>query len=237
MKFGLLKSKIEKQLLESYTTGEFKSEMKYFKKLVLENKSISKLFYLYDELSSNKGMSDSIVNDYINECVTIYENTVNKISKSHIDNLNFWVQGTQSENLYESVDNLFANDILSIENKIKSRKTISESLKRPAEVQKETIQLPISTMVNLANNTINNYIQNLNESDRQELIKFLSMDDSDLEKNYSVVKEEVIGKLQTIQKECDIETSNRIDETIIKIQSEKFDKLSYFRLKGLKESL
>ncbi len=41
MKFGLLKSKIEKNLLESYSKGEFKTEMKYFKKLVLENKNIA----------------------------------------------------------------------------------------------------------------------------------------------------------------------------------------------------
>jgi hypothetical protein len=38
MKFGQLKSKIEKHLIDAYSKGEFKTEMKYFKKLVLENK-------------------------------------------------------------------------------------------------------------------------------------------------------------------------------------------------------
>jgi hypothetical protein len=70
--------------------------MKFFKKLVLENKNIGKLFYLYDELNSNKGMKDSIVSDYINECITIYENTINKISKSQLDNLKHWVFETEA---------------------------------------------------------------------------------------------------------------------------------------------
>ena len=237
MKFGLLKSKIEKHLLESYSKGTFKTEMKYFKKLVLENKKISKLFYLYDELVSNKGMSDSIVNDYINECVTIYENNINKINKSEFENLNYWVGGQDTENKYETIDDLFSSNILTLENKIKSRKIISESLKKSPKQEKETIQLPISSMVNLANKTINNYIESLNESDKQELVKFLSMDESNMEKDYLVVKEDVVKKLSVIKEDSDKETSNKIDETIQKIQSEKFDKLSYFRLISLKDSL
>jgi hypothetical protein len=237
MKFGLLKSKIEKHLIESYSNGEFKTEMKYFKKLVLENKNISKLFYLYDELNSNKGINSSLVNDYINECITIYENTINKVDKNRLENLKYWVEEVDSENLYESIDNLFTTDILNIENKVKSRKLVSETLTKKPKEQKEPIQLPISSMVNLANKTIKNYIENLNESDKQELVKFLSLDESNMEKDYKVIKEEVISKLESIKKDSDVETTEKILETINKIQSEKFDKLSYFRLKGLKESL
>jgi hypothetical protein len=237
MKFGLLKSKIEKQLIESYSNGMFKSEMKYFKKLVLENKNIGRLFYLYDELNSNKGMDSSIVNDYINECITIYENTINKVKKSQLENLNDWVYGTESDNNYEVIDNLFTTNILNIENKILSRKQITESLQKTPKLKKDPIKLPISTMVNLANKTINNYIENLNESDKQELIKFLSNDKKEMEKKFDVVKEEVLTKLKTIKEDCDKETSTKIEETINKIQLEKFDKLTFFRLKGLKESL
>ena len=81
-KFGLLKSKIEKLMLESYSDKTFKEELKNFKKYILEDKNISKLFYLYDELNSNKGLNESVVDDYIHECITIYENTVNKIKDS-----------------------------------------------------------------------------------------------------------------------------------------------------------
>ena len=47
MKFGIIKSKIENVLLESYKNNTFKDEVKNFKKLVLENKNVSKLYYLY----------------------------------------------------------------------------------------------------------------------------------------------------------------------------------------------
>ena len=87
IKFGILKSKVENVLLESYKNDTFKTEIQNFKKLVLENKNINKIFFLYDDLSSDKGLNESVINDYINECVTIYENTINKIKQSDIDNL------------------------------------------------------------------------------------------------------------------------------------------------------
>ena len=83
--FGLLKTKIENVLLESYANDTFKNELKTFKKLVIENKNISKLFYLYDELSSPKSLNESYCNEYINECIKIYENTVNKIKLRYIN--------------------------------------------------------------------------------------------------------------------------------------------------------
>ena len=51
-KFGILKSKIENVLLESYKNDTFKDELKTFKKLVLENKNVSKRpkkFFLDDD--------------------------------------------------------------------------------------------------------------------------------------------------------------------------------------------
>ena len=53
MKFGILKSKIEKVLLESYSNNTFKNELKNFKTNVLDKKNIAKIFYLYDEFFLN----------------------------------------------------------------------------------------------------------------------------------------------------------------------------------------
>ena len=60
MKFGILKSKIETLLSESYSKKTFKQELSNFKKYVLENKNISKLYYLYDDLTSNKGINETL---------------------------------------------------------------------------------------------------------------------------------------------------------------------------------
>ena len=237
IKFGILKSKIEKVLLESYSNDTFKDELKNFKKLVLENKNISKIFYLYDELSSKKGLNENTVNDYIHECITMYENSINKIKSSELNNLKTWVGNVKSDNLYETVDGLFSTDVLTIESKIKSKKLIKESLMVPKPINKEIIQLPLTTMVSVANKTISSYINGLNESEKKDLMKFLSTDDSVLKENFETIKGEVIVKLKTLQEGSDIGTLNTITETIEKVESEKYDKLSYFKLKNLKETL
>jgi hypothetical protein len=237
IKFGILKSKIEKVLLESYSNNTFKDELKNFKKLVLENKNISKIFYLYDELSSKKGLNENTVNDYIHECITMYENSINKIKSSDLNNLKSWVNNVKSKNLYETVDGLFSTDVLTIESKIKSKKLIKESLMSVAPINKEVIQLPLTTMVNVANKTITAYIDDLNESEKKDLMKFLSTDDSVLKESFETIKGDVIAKLKTLQEGSDIGTLNRITETIEKVELETYDKLSYFKLKNLNETL
>lgn len=239
IKFGNIKSKIEEKLLESYSKNTFKSEIKNFKSLVLNNKNISKLFYLYDEMSSNKGLNESLVNDYIYECITIYENTINKIDEPTIDNLKKWVKDVKCDNKYENIDNLFFTDILTIESRLKSKKIISENLVRPPKLKNEvTVNLPISTMINIANKTFSNYVETLNESDKQDLIKFLKTEDSELEPQFNSIKNEVKSKLTTLKESSsDNDTLNKVEETIIKIDSESYNKLSFFRLKNLNESL
>jgi hypothetical protein len=239
IKFGNIKSKIEEKLLESYSNNTFKTEMKNFKSLVLGNKNISKLFYLYDEMSSNKGINESLVNDYIYECITIYENTINKIEDNTILNLKKWVSNVNCENKYENIDNLFSTDVLTIESRLKSKKIISENLiKSPENKKVETVNLPISTMVNIANKTFSNYVESLNESDRKELINFLKTDESELEPQYESIKNEVKSKLISIvESTSDTETLDRVNETITKVDSETFNKLNYFKLKNLNENL
>lgn len=237
VKFGILKSNIEKVLVESYTNNTFKEELKRFKTYVLENKNISKLFYLYDELNSKRGLNEFIANDYINECITIYENTINKVREKDIIKLKNWVGNIKTENEYTNIDDLFSNDVLTIENKIKSKKLIKESLTKPRPIQKEYVSLPLSTMVGIANKTISNYVESLNESEKKELIEFLNTNDSSLENDFNVVKQEVVTKLTNLKEGSDSETLSRINETIQKVSSEKCDKFTLFKLKKLKENL
>jgi len=239
IKFGNIKSKIEEKLLESYSNNTFKTEMKNFKSLVLGDKNISKLFYLYDEMSSNKGLNESLVNDYIYECITIYENTINKIDEKTISKLRKWVSGVECKNNYENIDNLFSTDVLTIESRLKSKKIISENLiKSPETKNSETVNLPISTMVNIANKTFSTYVESLNESDRKDLINFLKTDDSELEGKFEIMKEEVKTKLATLKESTeDSDTLNKVNETIGRVESETYNKLSYFKLKNLNESL
>jgi hypothetical protein len=238
MKFGILKSKIENVLLESYKNNTFKDELKTFKKLVIENKNVATIFYLYDELNTPKGLNESYVNEFINESVKLYEKSISKITKEELKGLNEWVKNSTVENSYSNIDDLFSSDVLTIESRIKSKKLISESLRKLPITTTKGIELPLSTMVSVANKTIKTYIDGLNESDKQELINLLSEDDSSLTEKYNTLKESVVEKLNNMKESSnDNSVKSRIDETLSKVLSEKFDKLSYFKLKGLNENL
>ena len=238
MKFGLLKSKIENVLIESYKKNTFKEEMKIFKKLVIENKNISKLFFLYDELSSPKGLEESVASEFMLESIIRYENLINKIEPKKLNELQNWVTKVTCENKYNDIDNLFSQEVVDFDVRLKSKKTIKEGLKSIPTTKKSEVKLPLSTMVNVANRTISNYIETLEESDKKELINLLSSDSADLEKEFEQIKEDVVKKLTTLKESVeDNETKTKVDETLEKINSEKFDKLSYFKLKNLKETL
>jgi hypothetical protein len=238
MKFGILKSKIENVLLESYKTNTFKTELKNFKTLVLENKNVAKVFYLYDELNSPKALNETYINEFINESVKLYEKSLSKITKSDFNKLNEWVKNSNVENSYETIDNLFSTDVLTIESRIKSKKLISETLRKLPVVTTEGINLPLATMVSVANKTIKNYIDGLNESDKKELMSLLSEDDNTLTEKYNTIKETVVEKLTNMKDSSDDNSiKSRIDETLSKVLAEKYDKLTYFKLKSLNENL
>jgi succinate dehydrogenase flavin-adding protein (antitoxin of CptAB toxin-antitoxin module) len=93
-------------------------------------------------------------------------------------------------------------------------------------------------MINVANNTIKNYIENLSESEKKELTNFLNIDDETLKPKFETVKENLISKLTLIKEsEKDSEVLSKINETIEKVNLEKYNKLNYFRLEDLNNNL
>jgi len=238
MKFGELKSKIETYLTESYKKGTLKDNIFVFEQLILKNKNISKIFFLYDELSDKKGMNESVATEFIHESVTAYENLVNKVTPKQVSEIKAWVGHVQCENKYQDIDNLFSTNILTLENKIKSKKIILENIKSKKEDQKEVINVPINSMVKVANKTVENYISSLNESERKELKKILSTPKETLVEEYNTQKESVISKLsEQKDSENDKEVVNTIEEVLNKLQTESFSELNYFKLKQLNEGL
>ena len=238
MKFGLLKSKIEKYLVESYKGKNFKDSMFVFDELILKNKNLSKLFYLYDELSSNKSLSESVANQYINESITIFENTINKISKNQIDEIQLWVGHVITKNNYCDIDNLFSSNVLTLENKIESRKVILENLKK-SSIKEDLIEnVSLNTLVEAANKTVNNYINGLDPSSKKRLLKVLSESDSKLQTKYEILKESVVEKLEDLKSnESETDVIGRIDETIKKLSNEEYNKIAYFKLFELNKNL
>ena len=98
MTFGKIKSIIENNLFESYKDEkEFKKLLKEFKHNVLNNKNMSKLYSLYDQLNTPQGLNESDAKDFLEEGISliqdllpniklpkaITENIENKYSSSH----------------------------------------------------------------------------------------------------------------------------------------------------------
>jgi hypothetical protein len=238
MKFGLLKSKIEKCLVESYANNTLKRDLFVFDQLVAKNKNINKLYYLYDELSSNKGLNESIATDFVNQSITIYENTINKIYKSEIKDLELWVSDIKTKNNYEDVDNVFSNNVLTLENKIKSKNIIIENLKKKEDSDNNLKNVSINEMVQVANKTLKNYLKSLSENEKRKLESILLESDEKLKLKYEVIKEDVIDKLMDLKsQETDNEIKSKITETIKKVEAEKYDKLNYFKLQELNRNL
>lgn len=236
--FGELKSKIETYLTESYKGNKLKDSLFVFEQLVLKNKNISKIFFLYDELSDKKGLSESVANEFINESIVAYENLYNKIKPTAIKDLKSWVGHVKCENRYKEIDNLFSSNILTLESKIKSKNLIKESLTTKPYTQKETIKVPLKTMINVANKTVGKFISSLSEEERKELKTLLSESKEIIEEKYNKEKKIVLEKLNSkkiAEKETD--TIKTIDQVIEKLQKESFSEIAYFKLKNLNEGL
>ena len=236
--FGELKSKIEIYLSESYKKGTLKDNLFIFEELVLKNKNISRIFFLYDELSTKKGLQESIVNEFINESITSYENLTNKVNPYSLKEIKMWVGHIKCENKYKEIDNLFSTDVLTLESKLKSKKIICENLKTKEQEKKEIIKVPLKSMLNVANKTVGKFISSLKESEQKELKKILSTPKTQLIENYNDAKDLVLEKLnEKKNNENDSDTINTIDQVLLKIQKESFSELNYYHLKQLKESL
>ena len=238
MKFGIIKSKIEKLFVESYSNNKFKDQLFVFEELVLKDKNVKKLYYLYDELSQNKGLDKQLAENFINESLVIYNNTINNITKQNWLELNEWLKPVVVTNNYSDIDNLFSDNITLLEEKIKSKHSIVETLQQlPKElVVSESVEL--NDLINVANKTIGDYLKTLSESDQLKVKNILKESDDKLQLKYEILKENVLEKLTELKvNETDSEIITKIVETTEKIQSENFDKITYLKLRELDKDL
>ena len=234
MEFGLLKSKIEKKLSDSYMNESFKKEFATFKKLVLENESLSKAFHIYNELGEKKGYNDRFAEDFLEECVDLYNRL--EVEEKSIFLLNKWVKNVVTENNYKTIDTVLNTNSVLVEERIKSKNQILENLKSKKE-EKKSINIPIEKMVEIANKNLNNHLSQLSESEVKQIKKYTSLSKDELNKRYEVISEMVFEKLEILSKSSDNETKQRIDETVKRIKTQDINTLSFIKLKSLNETL
>ena len=233
MKFGQLMSKIEGLLINSYVNETAKIELKNFRKLVLENKNASSMFHIYTELSKKKGLDKEIAESYINESLRQIEKISPRLNTQKIE---YWVKDVVCENIYEDIDNIVYSSPNKIMETVNSKKTLIKLLSESSEV-KSHIDLPIETLLNVANKSIKGYIENLDEDSKRDLSKVLMTEDVELSKEFDELKSKTIGKLSNITESLDEITSKKLQETIEQVQSDTFSKINYVRLFNLHNNL
>lgn len=235
--FGIYKSKIEKLLVESYSKGTIKENLVKFKNIVLSDRNLRSAYFIYDELSTNKGMDKEIAKEYIEECVKTFNNI--KLNTKQIKVLENWLSSTKETNQYTHIDNLFNTDVLQLENKISSKKMILETLVKKSEKKiTETVNIPLKSAISLANKTLSGFVETLNESDRKEFLEIATMKDDQVIESFNELKKSVITKLENLlETNTETDTKNKIKETIEKINLNSPDKQNYYKLKKLNESI
>ena len=233
MTFGKIKSIIENDLLESYKNEkEFKQSLKEFRQNVLNNKNMSKLYSLYDQLTTPQGLNESDAKDFLEEGISLIQKLVPSIKTPK----------TLSENVknkYSNIDSLVYSDKLDLMERIQSKKYLIKTLSSSKDDSvKESIHIPLKSMVNIANQTINNYLENLDESTKKEFLSLMNEDTSVLKEKFETLRETTINKLGVIlENEKEFEMKTKLSETIDRLKVENFNQLNFLKLKNLEESI
>lgn len=234
MEFGIIKSKIEKKLEDAYSQNKLNSEIKNFKKFVLENEGIRKAYHIYNELSATKSFEKTFAEDFVNECIDLYSRI--SFDKKTISLIENWVKEVKVQNQYKDIDTVLAKNTLVIENILNSKKRIVSQLTKK-DAKSEMVNLPLEKIYEVAQQNLKNYLTSLEESDLNQIKKYLTLTEEEVKKRFDVFSEMVIEKLESIQSSSDEETKKKISETIEKIKTEEVNSVNLLKLKTLNESL
>jgi len=234
MTFGQIKTIIENQLIESYKDGkEFKQSLKEFKEDVLDNKNILKLYSLYDDLSTPQELSEQDAYEFIKEGIELIRTLLPKVKLPKI-------KISESKNNYREIDELvyINGKTIHMNDRLENKKKLAKVLSQPKKQLKESVNIPISSMIKVANQTLNTYIETLDESSKKEFMEIIKEDTKSLKIKFESLKKDAEIKLNDlIEKESDNNVKNKITETVERIKTEKFDQVAYLKLKQLVESL
>jgi hypothetical protein len=236
--FGTIKTKIENTAVELAKNPSFKRFIFEFNAMVLKNKDLSELYYIYDDLSSNKGIPSDIANDYINESIE-YSQILLESQGKNLNDLNAWINSwnKQSDNNYTDIDNAIYNKgIRNLENILESKKNIKNIITKEEDKKQvvESVNMPISSMVKIANENLKKELGTLNESDKKELDQILSLNGEELKENFNNLKNLVLDNLKvSINESTDKELEGTINKTISKVMEAKCSHYDYYKLKKL----
>lgn len=234
MNLGEIFSKVETLMSEAYVNKTLDKQTVNLKKFLLENKDLSKIYYLYNELNKQHGFDSQTAEEFINESCS----QIKELKKSlKVSDIKKWTKNIVCENKYQTIDSLVESNPLTVKEKIASKKIVKENLTQK-KVVKESVKIPLSTMEKIKENVLKNYLSNLDENTQKKLKSILESDDEKLKTEFDELKSNTVNKLSAIlESETENEVKKSINETISKIQEENYNKYNYVKLKNLNEEI
>lgn len=229
---------------DSFKNGD-KKKLKNILHVLTENKELSELYLLYENIE-NKYFSDK-------EIATLY---VEKLSNSLCGKsailkrkdiktfLNESVENYNVENseLYSNIDVLLNEDTLNnIDTKILAKKYLINYLttKRESEVLEDIPQVVNENLLNTVLVTnFNTYYDNvLSEDEKTELKNLILLSEEELNENFKTLKNEISEKLTELLKESTGDLKEKLELTNDEVQMMKSTKINYHKLLELKNGL
>jgi uncharacterized membrane-anchored protein YhcB (DUF1043 family) len=240
--FGLLKSIVENSFVSTYKTDDFKRIVKEFKEFIDNNKEVGEVFIDYGTIMKTNNLNEDVAKDFLEYSVETIKTKINN-NKRQFEEFDSWVETLNEDvtNDYQDIDNMVnaknASDFINlIESKNKlTLQLISKDVENESQLT-ETINIPISDMLNIVSETFAKEYSELSESELFELKSILRMDSNELNKGISRLKTEILNKLDSVQIDDDV-IEKTINSTKVKVENTSIDSLSYYRLKKLSESI
>ena len=232
MTFGVLKTTIESNLVESYKDQvKFKRTLREFKENILNNKNISKLFSVYEQLSHPQGLSENDANIFLNEGLSLIDKILPSVKLPYSSR-------KETKNNYADIDNLVYISKSNLKERMDSRKNIVKILTSKNTKINESINIPVSSMVKIANQTLENYVETMDEKSKKIFIDVVTSDKTKLEEKFKTLKENTIEKLnKLLNEQSEEELKTKISETISKLEKEDYSQMNLVKLVSLESEL
>jgi len=202
MKFGKLKCKILSVLSEEYKNNN-KENIGKILKLIKEDKNFKELYLFYEDfeklsIKEPKQYLDNL-KDLLNKKFELVTETSNKIEKLLPKNIDY-----EYNSIYEGLDLLAIEfDLNNIVKKNESIKLLENHLITEKEEIIEESEINFTTNEKLLKTILVNnfnilYENNLDETEKKLFKEIISINKSDLNNNFNLLKEEILKKLDDI---------------------------------------
>ena len=243
-KFGQLKIKILQKLSDAYVSGN-KSKMKEILTEVTRNKDFKELYLFYEEIENKYIENKEDARLFVEEITPLLKEKIKKSSKFCKELNKKLGDVTILENtLYIYLDKISENDTLkNAHTKIDAKQKLVEHLITKKESKEELIKEFTSNEKLLhavfANDFNVLYSNILNEEQKEELKKILTITHDELQSNFKTIKEEVTEKMnKMIVEEKNEEVKTKLQQVLSEL-SDKMDvsKFNYYKLSQLKNGL